>query len=166
MCLSILSSSINLIFSDIKDIAQSLADNLKNITDEKQAENSSISLNYLSQPENAKKLLQGEAKDLKLVTEVFELCCSIRGSNLAKVIVDTKLDESHYIIKSSNISESSNKFIKNLSEQLIVFYCSLTESLAVKSQVASSHNSEREERDKQRLKDFDVLIETIFRKSA
>lgn len=148
MCLSILSSSINLIYSDIKDIAQSLADNLKSITDDKQAANSSISLNYLSLPENAKKLLQGEAKDLKLVTEVFDLCCSIRGSNLAKVIVDTKLEGSQHLIQSSKISESSNRFIKNLSEQLIVFYCSLTESLAVKSQVASSQNAEREERDK------------------
>ncbi len=57
MCLDILSSSINLIYSDIKDVVLSLDENLKNIKDEKQAENSSISLNYLALPENTKVLL-------------------------------------------------------------------------------------------------------------
>ena len=57
MCLSILSTSINLIYADNKDIIAHLETSLKNNTNEKQAENSSISLNYLSAPENSKKLL-------------------------------------------------------------------------------------------------------------
>ena len=46
MCLNILSSSINLIYSNITDIAKSIK--FEDITNEKQAENSSISLNYLA----------------------------------------------------------------------------------------------------------------------
>jgi hypothetical protein len=46
MCLNILSSSINLIYSNITDIAKSLK--LDSIENEKQAENCSISLNYLA----------------------------------------------------------------------------------------------------------------------
>ena len=72
MCLDILSSSINLIYSDIKDVVVNLDENLKNIKDEKQAENSSISLNYLAQPENTKRLLQGSSEDLKIITRVYE----------------------------------------------------------------------------------------------
>ncbi len=79
MCLDILSSSINLIYSDIKDVLVNLEENLKNMKDEKQAENSSISLSYLAQSENAKKLLQGSAEDLKLVTRVYEQCSVIKS---------------------------------------------------------------------------------------
>jgi hypothetical protein len=60
MCLDILSSSINLIYSDIKDVLVNLEESLRDsnkMKNAKQAENSSISLNYLAQPENAKKLL-------------------------------------------------------------------------------------------------------------
>lgn len=57
ICLNILSSSINLIYANTKDIIKNLESTLKNIQNEKQAENSSISLNYLSTPENCKKLL-------------------------------------------------------------------------------------------------------------
>jgi hypothetical protein len=46
MCLNILSSSINLIYANIPDVARSL--NFNDITNEKQAENISISLNYLA----------------------------------------------------------------------------------------------------------------------
>jgi hypothetical protein len=46
MCLNILSSSINLIYSNITDVAKSLK--FEVLADEKQAENSSISLNYLA----------------------------------------------------------------------------------------------------------------------
>lgn len=71
MCLSILSTSINLIYSNTKDILVNLETNLSSVINEKQAENSSISLNYLTAPENAKQLLHGESDDLKIVTKVF-----------------------------------------------------------------------------------------------
>jgi len=57
MSLNILSTSINLIYSNINDIVTTLHQTLGSIENEKQAENSSISLNYLSTSENAKKLL-------------------------------------------------------------------------------------------------------------
>ena len=72
MCLDIMSSSISLIYSDIKHILSNLEENLKNLKDEKQAENSIISLNYLAQTENIKKLLQGTSDDLNVVTRVYE----------------------------------------------------------------------------------------------
>jgi hypothetical protein len=67
-----MSSSISLIYSDIKHILSNLEQNLKNLKDEKQAENSIISLNYLAQTENIKKLLQGTSDDLNVVTRVYE----------------------------------------------------------------------------------------------
>ena len=53
---------------------------------EKQAENSSISLNYLAQPENAKKLLQGTPEDLKVVSRVFEQCSIIKSKTIIESI--------------------------------------------------------------------------------
>jgi hypothetical protein len=50
-------------------------------------------------------------------------------------------------VKSSSLSESCNKFVKNIAEQLIVFYCALSESVNAKAQVASQ-NPERDEREK------------------
>jgi hypothetical protein len=132
MSLSILSTSINLIYSNIGDIVTSLESNLGDIENEKQAENSSISLNYLSTSENAKKLLMGEKDDLKLVTRVFQQCCAIKSQDLSKTIKAHPLGGSSETHTTSNIVIASNKFIKSLSEQLIVYYCALSESLANK----------------------------------
>jgi len=57
ICLNILSTSINLIYADNKQIIQSLQSNMQDVSDQKQAVNSSISLNFLSVQENAKKIL-------------------------------------------------------------------------------------------------------------
>ena len=57
LCLSILSISINLIYASSKEILEDLNSTLNDIQSEKKAENSSISLNYLSQPEVTRKLL-------------------------------------------------------------------------------------------------------------
>jgi hypothetical protein len=86
MCLNILSTSINLIYSDIKEIVLNLESNLKSIENEKQAENSSIALNYLAAPENAKKLLMGSTEDLKLVTRLFEQTSQLKSQDLRKLI--------------------------------------------------------------------------------
>jgi hypothetical protein len=75
MCLNILSTSINLIYADTKEIITNLSHQLKEIQNEKQAENCSISLNYLSMPENSKKLLNTGTEELNLITEVFKQCC-------------------------------------------------------------------------------------------
>ena len=64
MCLKILSTSINLIYANNKDILANLEGSLKNIENEKHAENSSISLNYLSAPENSKNLLSADSDEL------------------------------------------------------------------------------------------------------
>lgn len=70
------------------------------------------------------------------------------------------------IFNSSALSNSSLAFLKNMSEQLIVYYCALTESLASKSKVSSSQISEREEKDRLRMKDLEGLIETFFQISS
>jgi formiminotetrahydrofolate cyclodeaminase len=74
-----MSSSINLIYSDINHVLSNLDENLKSLKDEKQAENSSISLNYLAQTENTKKLLLGSSNDLKVVTRVYEQCSLLKS---------------------------------------------------------------------------------------
>lgn len=134
---------------------------MKNIENEKQAENSSISLNYLSIPENCKTLLRADQDELDLIKKVFERCCFIKSEDLNKQITTFKLGSTVNDHKSSTIVIASNKFIKNLSEQLIVQYCALNETIASKSQVSNTQNSERDERDKKMLKDFDSLI-TFF----
>ena len=48
MCLNILSTSINLIYSNTSEIVASLNEGLADISNEKQAANSSISINYLA----------------------------------------------------------------------------------------------------------------------
>jgi len=98
LCLEILSSSINLIYSDSKDILIALEDSLHNIKDEKQAENSSISLNYLAQAENAKKLLQGSSDDLKLISRVFDQCSKLKSQSLIQCIKESPLGSSQTII--------------------------------------------------------------------
>ncbi len=165
MCLDILSSSINLIYSDIKDVLVNLEESLRDsnkMKNAKEAENSSISLNYLAQPENAKKLLQGSTEDFKLINKVFEQCSVIRSFNVIQSIKNCPLGTVSPVIISNSLSNASIKLLKNLSEQLIVYYCSLSESIAAKSQVATSQNAEREERDRQRIKDLEVLISGFF----
>lgn len=48
---------------------------------------------------------------------------------------------------------------------MIVQYCALSESLLAKQQVSSSTN-EREERDKQRLKDLENMVCFVFKKNS
>jgi hypothetical protein len=43
-----------------------------------------------------------------------------------------------------------------------VQYCALNETIASKSAVSSSQNTERDERDKKRLRDYDSLIAFIL----
>jgi hypothetical protein len=86
MSLSILSTSINLIYSNINDIVVSLESTLGSLVNEKQADNYSISLNYISTSENAKKLLQGDEKELKVLVRVFEQCCTIKSNDIIRVI--------------------------------------------------------------------------------
>ena len=59
---------------------------MKNIENEKQAENCSISLNFLSMPENSKKILQAESDELQLIKKVFEQCCAIKRKDLVTII--------------------------------------------------------------------------------
>lgn len=76
MCLNILSSSINLIYSDNSQIISNLDHSLQHISNEKQAENSSISLRYLSQSDNCKKLLNTDSEEnMQALIRVFTQCC-------------------------------------------------------------------------------------------
>jgi len=63
ICLKILSNSMSLIYADNKEILINLTKNLEvATTDVKQAENSTISLNYLSTSENIKKLINDDSE--------------------------------------------------------------------------------------------------------
>jgi hypothetical protein len=62
--------------------------------------------------------------------------------------------------------QASEKFIKSFSEQLIVQYCALNETIANKQQVSAAQTTERDERDKRRLKDYDQMIGIFFEQTA
>ncbi|CDW73494.1 UNKNOWN [Stylonychia lemnae] len=167
LCLNILSTSINLIYADNKQIIQTLLQSQKDISNQKQAENSSISLNYLSVPENSKKILMGDSEELQLVSQVFDLCSNIKSQDMVEVIKTLKLSADQIVAHESNtLTNASNKFIKGLSEQLIVQYCALSEVIAGKQQVSSAQTSERDERDKKRLKDYEQLIASFFERAC
>jgi hypothetical protein len=168
MSLNILSSSINLIYSNINDIVASLESGLGAIQNEKQAENSSISINYLATSENTKRLLQGTPEELKVLVSVFEQCSKIKSRDLVKLIeAQGGLTAETIVLGTpSNLVKSASKFTKSLTESLIVSYCALSESLSTKSQVATSQNAERDEKDKQRQKEFENLIAIFYSVSA
>jgi hypothetical protein len=67
----------------------------------------------------------GDAEELKQVARIFQLCCSIKSEDVSKSIKATTLGQQTEVPKSSRIVEASNKFIKSVSEQLIVYYCAL-----------------------------------------
>ena len=101
---------------------------------EKQAENSSISLNYLSESENAKRVLHSDSEELQLIQRVFELCSDIKSNNIKAVIQASKLNDIDASSKTvvPTLVTASNKFVKSFSEQLIVQYCALTELITGK----------------------------------
>ena len=75
----------------------------------------------------------GETEDIKLASRVFEQCCSIKSQDLNRMIMATSLAASRDVVAPpSNLVNASNKFIKAITEQLVVLYCSLTESLQSK----------------------------------
>ena len=60
-------TSINLLYSDHKDIIKNLINSMKDSDNEKQNQISSISLNFLSLPENLKKLFSADDEELELI---------------------------------------------------------------------------------------------------
>jgi hypothetical protein len=85
---------------------------------------------------------------------------------LISIIKNAELGSELKSTSPSTLIQASNKFIKGLSEQLIVQYCALNEQVASKQQVATSQNTERDERDKRRLKDYDILISIFFENAS
>lgn len=167
MCLSILSTSINLIYADNKEIIRNLNGQLKDVKNEKQAENCSISLNYLSMPENSKKVLQAESEELQLITQVFEQCALLKSQDLNKTIEESSTGAlNSQITVDSTLILACSKFVRGLSEQLIVQYCALTEQMASKQQVSTAQSTERDERDKRRIKDYELMLSVIFGQAA
>lgn len=82
------------------------------------------------------------------MTRVFEQCCSIKSQDLVKTITQSSIGSDAVAVTSSNIVVSANKFIKSLSEQLIVYYCALSESISNKQQVATQSSTDKDEKDK------------------
>jgi hypothetical protein len=79
----------------------------------------------------------GDSEELKVVTRIFQLCCGIKSEEVSKAIKATALGQTTQVSKPINIVEAANKFIKSLSEQLIVYYCALSETISSKQQVAT-----------------------------
>ena len=76
-----------------------------------------------------------------MISRVFELCCSLKSQDLIHIIKGNALGafpDGKTMDKASTLIEASNKFIKGLSEQLIVQYCALNVQLASKQQVSGA----------------------------
>jgi len=104
---------------------------------------------------------------LKVLVDVFEQCCKLKSQDLVKSIgqataqLDVEAKPSKSAQASSNLVNSANNFIKVLTEQLIVSYCAISESVSNKSQVAAS-NSDRDEKDRVRIKELEGLISILY----
>lgn len=88
-----------------------------------------------------------------MVTRVFEQCCDIKREDLIRIIKSTPLgaDLKNAAAPPSNIVNSATKFLKSLSEQLVVMYCSASEQMANKNLVSGGASTEKEEKEKQML---------------
>lgn len=84
--------------------------------------------------------MQSDTEELQLTQKVFELCSAIKSNDIQKLIRSTKLNEvdASSKIVTPTLVIASNKFVKNLSEQLIVQYCALSEVIASKQQVSAA----------------------------
>jgi len=108
----------------------------------------------------------GEPEELKAVARIFQLCCGIKSDDVSKNIKATSLGQATQVAKPSNIVEAANKFIKSVSEQLIVYYCALSETISSKQQVATQQTGDKEEKEKQQLKELEVLIASVYETMA
>ena len=90
-------------------------------------------------PENSKKLLQADSEELQLVMKVYEQCCQIKSKDITSMMESNPLGKvSVHKDNASKLVQASSKFIRGLSEQLIVQYCALSEIIASKQQVSSA----------------------------
>lgn len=121
----------------------------------------SISLNYLS--DNAQKLFLASIDELDSVSKVFERCCEIKSKHIISQIENNQLGKLQENQETeTTLTKSSSKFIRSLSEQLILQFCSLSEQVNNKQQVSSTQISEKDERDKKRLAVYDSMIADFF----
>jgi (p)ppGpp synthase/HD superfamily hydrolase len=84
-CQTIMSNSLDLIYSDTSEIITSLNEKLGNLQNEKEEEIASFSLKYISLPQNTKKLLETQDEEkLSLLSEVLSKCALIRRNSVIK----------------------------------------------------------------------------------
>jgi len=87
MCLNIMQSSMDLIYKDTNEIMNSLSSDLKDANkDSKKADSSSLSLSYLSTPENYRKFIATSLKDRKSILDALEHTSNIVGEKLMEKI--------------------------------------------------------------------------------
>jgi len=68
-----------------------------------------------------------------MVQWVFEKCCTVKSQSLVEVIRSARLgDAALPRVPSSTLVQASDKFVRAFSEQLIVQYCALNETVANK----------------------------------
>ena len=90
ICLKILSTSINLIYSDTKEILMNLSTSLESIKNDKQAQNCSISLSFLSLNENAKQLI-ANTTSFEELKKVLTLCCQLKTTDVLECLKTNSL---------------------------------------------------------------------------
>jgi|LauGreDrversion4_2_1035121.scaffolds.fasta_scaffold24603_3 hypothetical protein len=73
-----------------------------------------------------------EPEELKVVTKIFKQCSRIKGEAMARTVKSLSLGSPIEIERPSSIVDAANKLVKSLSEQLIVYYCALSETISSK----------------------------------
>lgn len=87
MCLNIMQSSMDLIYKDTNEIMAGLSSDLKEANkDSKKADSSSLSLSYLSTPENYRKFIATSPSDRKSIFDALEHTSNIVGEKIIEKI--------------------------------------------------------------------------------
>ena len=129
ICLQILSNSMNLIYSGNSQIMDSLEASLVNAQqDYKHAENSTMLLTYLSQPENMRQILENEESSTKAI-KVLGMCAKITYDQALDKVDDycsnekskeEKKDHGHDHSKEiENLSKASTRFIQLVASEVM-----------------------------------------------
>ena len=159
--LKILSTSINLIYSNNFEIVQALQKQLDNVDDDKTARNSAVSLNYLSLPDVCRSILTFTSQDqLTQVMKIFGQTAMIRSKSACLFVDNFNLTGENTAPAQKSIVDASSKFMLTFAEQVLVNYCGMVDEKEAKAQAATT--KEKEEKEKKRFQELEALITFVF----
>jgi len=144
-CQDILANSMDLIYSETKEIVSTLDETLHNLTNEKQEENASFGLRYLSKPHNTAKLFATtEQKNLDQFVHLFTRC-----SQLLSTWYDNTISKNRYAEdfpeddEGSILIQACKGFVSAVSERLLIQVASLRRDIASEKKSKTSENEKK-----------------------